>query len=300
MTPERLNRIEYEKRINRVMDYIAGHLAEELPLERLAQVAAFSPFHFHRVFKAIAGENLFEFIRRVRVERAGALLLLDGATSITGVALDTGFSSPAVFARAFKGHFGLSASAWRRQREAERNAGKPKSKGCKAPEGAARHSLGHARVETRNHPAFHLAYMRHIGPYGQAEISEAWNQFARWMQAHELLSEDTVTLGIPHDHPGVTAPSRCRYDCGVVVPAGFQKDRLVNLTDLPAGKYAVLPFRGTASELVQAWEALFESWLPESGYQPDNRPFYELHRGLSRRGADGLLTCQICLPITPL
>jgi AraC family transcriptional regulator len=270
-----------------------------LSLEQLARVAAFSPFHFHRVFKAIAGENLFAFIRRVRVERAGALLALDRAASITGVALDTGFSSPAVFARAFREHFGISASAWRRQREAERKAGQAKSKGCKAVGGAARQGMRHA-VETRSQPAYHLAYVRHVGPYGAAEISEAWDAFARWMRAHDLLSEDTITLGIPHDHPAVTAPERCRYDCGVVVPADFKKDRLVNLGEVSAGKYAVVPFRGTAPELVQAWEALFESWLPESGYQPDSRPFYELHQGSSRRGADGLLSCQLCLPIAPL
>lgn len=47
------NRLEYEKRVNRVIDHVRQHLAENLALAELARVAAFSPFHFDRVFKAI-------------------------------------------------------------------------------------------------------------------------------------------------------------------------------------------------------------------------------------------------------
>ena len=62
-------RLEYEKRVNRVIDYVREHLADELSLAQLARVAAFSPFHFHRVFTAITGETLFAFIQRVRAQR---------------------------------------------------------------------------------------------------------------------------------------------------------------------------------------------------------------------------------------
>jgi len=53
------NRLEYEKRVNTVIDYIREHLSGELSLAELARVAAFSPFHFHRVFKALTDETLF-------------------------------------------------------------------------------------------------------------------------------------------------------------------------------------------------------------------------------------------------
>jgi len=53
-----LKRQEYVGRVNRVIDYIRENLAGDLQLESLAQVARFSPFHFHRVFKSIAGETL--------------------------------------------------------------------------------------------------------------------------------------------------------------------------------------------------------------------------------------------------
>ena len=44
----RRNRLEYEKRVNRVIDHVRDHLGEDLTLERLALVAAFSPFQIGR------------------------------------------------------------------------------------------------------------------------------------------------------------------------------------------------------------------------------------------------------------
>lgn len=107
------HRLEYEKRVNRVIDHVRAHLAEDLSLDRLAHVAAFSPFHFHRMFRAITNETLFAFIQRLRLERAAIALIHHPDESVLAVALDHGFSSAATFARAFRGHFGMSATTWR-------------------------------------------------------------------------------------------------------------------------------------------------------------------------------------------
>ncbi|PYN73430.1 MAG: hypothetical protein DMD97_20085 [Candidatus Rokuibacteriota bacterium] len=54
------------------------------------------------------------FVQRLRLERAANALRYHGDRSILAVALDHGFSSAATFARAFKAHFGMSATDWRR------------------------------------------------------------------------------------------------------------------------------------------------------------------------------------------
>src|SRR5918994_4078300 len=82
------NRLEYEKRVNRVVDHVHAHLAEELSLPALARIAAFSPFHFHRVFKATTGETLFGFIQRLRIEKAAVALALHRDVSVLAIALD--------------------------------------------------------------------------------------------------------------------------------------------------------------------------------------------------------------------
>lgn len=104
---------EYTARINRVIDYIETHLDRELSLDTLAEVANFSKFHFHRLFQAMVGETLNQFIQRLRLEKAASQLIYNPKKSITEIALDCGFSGSAAFARAFKGMYGMSATAWR-------------------------------------------------------------------------------------------------------------------------------------------------------------------------------------------
>jgi AraC family transcriptional regulator len=186
-------RLEYEARVNRVIDHIRGHLSEELSLSTLARVAAFSPFHFHRVFRAITGETLFGFIHRLRIEKAAGALLNGPDQSVLEIALDHGFASAATFARAFKTRFGMSATEWRgggaarwrarhrpernvaernvaERNVAERNVGKQLRKTGKARGRGRPHSRGRRTeeesmsVQVRELPPYHVAYMRYVGP----------------------------------------------------------------------------------------------------------------------------------------
>ncbi|WP_321418527.1 AraC family transcriptional regulator [uncultured Desulfobacter sp.] len=106
-------RQEYISRINRVIDYIDTNTDKDFSLKTLAEVACFSQFHFHRIFRAMSGETLHQFIQRLRIEKAAALLIHWPEKSITDIALDCGFSGSAAFARAFKAKFQMSASQWR-------------------------------------------------------------------------------------------------------------------------------------------------------------------------------------------
>jgi AraC family transcriptional regulator len=115
-------RAEYAARMNRVVDHIQGHLADPLDLERLASVACFSPFHFHRLFTAWMRETLQAFVHRLRLERAAQLLVFDRLKSISEVALECGFSSSSGFARSFKRAFGVSASEWRKRKICQSNS----------------------------------------------------------------------------------------------------------------------------------------------------------------------------------
>jgi AraC family transcriptional regulator len=300
------SRLEYEKRVNRVIDHIRDHLADDLSLEQFAQVAAFSPFHFHRIFRGITSETLFGFIHRIRIERAATALIHHPDESVLAVALDHGFSSAATFARAFKAHFGMSAMQWRRggaarwsrQRKANRKPGKASRRAKRDPR--------RMNVRVTTFPRYRVAYMRHVGPYGTSPSSEAgipapWERFSKWMETRGLLGPDAIKLGIGRDDPEVTAPEKCRYDACVVVAESFAGDKWVNVTDVPPGTYAVSEFVGTAHEIRDAWEALYRDWLPGSGYQPDDRPCLEVYRGNPNIAArPGTFRCELCVPLRPL
>ena len=308
-------RLEYEQRVNRVIDHVREHLAEPLPLAELARVAAFSPFHFHRVFRAITGETLFGFIQRQRIEKAAGALLLPGSPSVLAVALDHGFASAATFARAFRAHFGMSATQWRAGGAARWRAGhaprrKP-GKQLRKPRKARRpgrvdthrshRKEGTMSIQVKDLPDYHVAYMRYVGPYGPHGIPALWDRLIAWMEPRGLCTPARIRLGIGYDDPSITAAAQCRYDACVVVPPDFVGDRWVNVTDVRGGRYAVTEFAGTADEIEGAWNSMFSAWLPGSGYAPDDRPCYEIYRGEAKTSATThRFRCELCLPVKPL
>src|SRR5437899_4988368 len=125
----------YHERVNRVLDHIGQHLDGELSLATLSEIGCFSAFHFHRIFQAVTGETLNSHVRRVRLERAALLMKTSPRKRITDVAIEAGFAGSAEFSRAFKNHFGRTASSWDRRSPLE------KSKICKAPEMLSFYSL---------------------------------------------------------------------------------------------------------------------------------------------------------------
>ncbi len=107
------SRIEYERRMHRVIEAIDRRLDQPLDLASLAAVAHFSPYHFHRLFAAWTGETLGDYLRRRRVEQAASRLASQPRLSVLQVALSVGFGSGEAFSRAFKARFGCAPSVWR-------------------------------------------------------------------------------------------------------------------------------------------------------------------------------------------
>ncbi|MEO1023534.1 MAG: AraC family transcriptional regulator, partial [Bacteroidota bacterium] len=107
---------DYISRINRTFDYIEANLGRPLTLEELAGVANFSKFHFNRMFKAIVGETPFQFIHRLRLEKAAMLLIANQQEPIADIAYRCGFPEVSVFSRSFRKQFNQSATQYRAQK----------------------------------------------------------------------------------------------------------------------------------------------------------------------------------------
>ena len=103
---------EHEECLETVKRYVRANAGEPLDRETLASLAGYSVPHFHRIFTAGTGENIADYVRRVRLERAGRKLRM-GAVDITAVALAAGYASHAAFAKAFKTKYGLSPGEFR-------------------------------------------------------------------------------------------------------------------------------------------------------------------------------------------
>ena len=106
---------DYISRVNLTLKYIDNNLDSELSLESLSNIALYSPFHFHRIFKALIGETLHAYIIRKRIEKTASVLLHKKHISITALSLQYGFSSNSSFTRAFKKFYGVSPSVFRKE-----------------------------------------------------------------------------------------------------------------------------------------------------------------------------------------
>ena len=98
--------------VERIAGYIEANLDTELTLDRLAELAWLSPFHFARAFKATTGLAPHQFVTACRVERAKALLLTTRA-SVPNVAYRVGFSNLSHFRRVFRRSTGCTPAELR-------------------------------------------------------------------------------------------------------------------------------------------------------------------------------------------
>lgn len=148
-------------------------------------------------------------------------------------------------------------------------------------------------------PARRIAFLRHVGPYG-TEVGEFWRtQAVPWMARDGLLGRPRY--GISLDDPTLVAPQRCRYDAGVEVDDTFAGGGPVQVTALPAGRYASLAFRGTAQQMPAAWAELLHEAAATSNLRIDARPSFEYYRPDSAYDpATGVFECEIVIPVAPL
>src|SRR5262252_9073500 len=104
----------YHARMQRVLDHIDRHLDDDLDLDALSSVAAYSKYHFHRQFTATFGLSVHRYIQLARLKRASYRLAYRDAQSVTDIAMDAGYDAPDAFARAFRQRFGQSPSSFRK------------------------------------------------------------------------------------------------------------------------------------------------------------------------------------------
>src|SRR4051812_8240393 len=104
----------YQARMQRVLDHVDQHLDDDLDLETVSRVAAFSKYHFHRQFRATFGLSVHRYVQLARMRRASHRLAATDAETVTDIAMDAGYEAPDAFARAFRRTFGQSPSSFRK------------------------------------------------------------------------------------------------------------------------------------------------------------------------------------------
>ena len=309
MNIQQQSRQEYIHRINRVVDYIEANLDDDHSLEKLAQVAYFSPFHFHRIFKALTGETINNYVKRIRLQRAGSMLITDFQRPVSEVASLCGFNRSAVFCRAFREHYGTSTGAFRKLHFQESKNGQSNRNNSQSILESSlyisddminqnRNVHMEKNIQVKEMPAMDLVYCRHVGPFDQ--IAGAYEKLFKWAGPRGLLKfPDTKTLTVYHDDPKIVDMEKLRQSACITVEEDVKTEGEFGKMHIPGGKYVVGSFVVKPHQFGEAWDAVCR-WLADSGYQPSDGYPYEYYPKEHEPGNPPIFTVDICVPVKPL
>jgi len=290
---------DYQRRINRVMDYIHGQCGEDMNLGMLAEMACLSKFHFHRIFKSLVGETVGDYIRRVRMQEAFLKLGCYPHKSLTEIALEGGFSSSQNFTRMFKALRGKTPSTLRQSLNWQnflkaRQGLKEKSKEAFSPEEAYFYDLFCRKmqmplkkmlndpplqnVQIRQMPDLHVAYMRSIGPTGE-EIPDNFRRLLQWAIPRGHLKEGLMVLLVIRNYLGIVSENKIILDACFTVSEFVKADNWVSVQTIPGGLYAVHHCEvASADDYDEMWLRFMFNWLTDSDFALDvlpARPHYQ-------------------------
>ncbi len=311
---------EYFIRMNRVIDYIQKHYAENLNLTKLAEVACFSKFHFHRLFHEMVGETLNDFIRRIRLEKAIHKLSAELNKSITEIALESGFATSQHFAKAFKENYRVAPSDFRRNfnwvnwGEMIKSAGKKELGKLESTQDFLhsryfiQQNLSLRNIINREQKLqvkivemlpFRVAYVRKIGPWSTKILSPAYKKLLQWAGPRGLREAGMMVLGAMWSKPFTTPEDKMIFDACITVPEHIKADKWVNIQVLPGGKYAVYHCEIEYNSSAKAWMNFELNWMIHSDYLPDQRPMYQFHYNDPEDHPLKHEIHDLCMPIKP-
>jgi AraC family transcriptional regulator len=239
-------------------------------------------YHFHRIFRALVGETLHAFVKRVRLERALYLISHRKGTSLTDVALACGFSSSSDFSRSFRNHYGVPPRVFDIERI--RQTRRDQMLDSLVPDD--RHRLARLPVgenpddftiRLRDVPARRVAYMRVSRPYEGDRVPVATARLVAWARERGLAGGQW--LGYQWEDPEIVSLDLCHYHIGLEIPDTVEVDGHVSVTDFPAMKLAEIDIAGPIELEMRAIDWLYTTWLPRSGYAPDHQPAFEAWNG---------------------
>ena len=275
----------YEERLSRVTAYIHDHLDEDIDLNRLAEIACLSPYHWHRIYRAVYGETIAATVKRLRLSRAAGYLAKTDMP-IDEVARRSGYPNLQSFTRIFSAVFGLPPAAYRKngshtqfQRE------------------SCERITGMYEVSIRSVPDMKAATVEHIGSY--MEVGRAFDTVFGWLGARDLMGSIRSTVGIYYDDPDAVAEDKLRSRAGVVVPEDFPVDAPLEMTGIAGGEYAVLRYKGPYADMSAAYGWFFSEWLKNSGREPADEPMFEEYLNNPRDTAPTELLTDIYMPLVP-
>ena len=276
-------RIDYQERLNRVIVFIHDHLDEEIDLNRLADVACLSPYHWHRIYHAMHGETIAATVRRLRLHRAAGFLA-NTAMPIETIAEKSGYAGVAAFSRAFANDYGMPPAQYRKEGAHAKFLAK-----TRADDGDG------FDVAIKTVPSMQLAAIDHRGSYMQ--IDRAFEPLFGHFAARGWLGPMTRSIGVYYDDPFSVAEDELRSRAGLVVATDFTFAPPLVETTIGGGRHAVLRHKGPYATMRSAYQWFYGAWLAQSGEEVEDAPVFEEYMNNPRDTQPQDLLTDIYLPL---
>lgn len=278
--------LHYEA-IEKIKNHIDRNLEQTIQMEELCRIANLSFFHLRRVFKGVTGENIGSYIQRLRLESV-AHKLISTRFSINEILNKTGYQTNASLAKAFRKHFGLSMSDYRKK-----NA----------------HSLisvneGHRQIITSYQPEIKklnsqkaICYTVHTSNNNIEEYMESWKKMLHYKDKYMNSKSVVRFISISQDDPKITPLNQCRFYIGVLITDEYKPKGKFSLREIPGGIYAVFRHTGSYSGLPELYQFIYEEWLPQSPYSQSNSVSFEIYLNTPRNTNINELMTEVYIPI---
>lgn len=273
------------ERLNQAMEQIEARLDQRIDVADLARTAVTSEYHFRRLFSALAGVPLSEYIRRRRLTVAGAEVLA-GERTLLEVAVRYGYSSGEAFARAFRGMHGVGPGEARRGGATLRS--QPRMSFRLIVEGSS--SMQYKVVEKDE---FRVVGRKARVPLVHEGVNPDIATFIRGLGRETLQRIESLSSQSDQEPRGIISVSdkldasraegtELDYWHGAVSDAEAPDD--MDVLSVPAGSWAVFESAGPFPQTLQfMWRDVFTQWFPSNPYQ--SRPGPEILR--TRLSDDG-------------
>lgn len=269
---------DYHRRIARVIEAILADPAAPHTVQSLAAVAHLSPFHFHRIYRALTGEGVFETVQRLRLAQA-AHRLSGAEDSVTDVALNVGYGSPQAFARAFREFTGVSPRAFQTRQQALN---------VRCAETADL-----PPIELIEQPPLHALCLRHDGPV--ATIRQTFVTLRQLLGIDMESADAPDRIGVCYGDP--ETPGSFEYFAGVILDTPRAITGRLQPMRIEGGLYACHRLIGPYALIAPTMQALYGGCLPSYGFEPDDRPALELYRSPGRHHPPRACVTDLMIPI---
>ncbi|NIF05805.1 AraC family transcriptional regulator [Chryseobacterium sp. Tr-659] len=297
---------EYKKRIVKTIQYIDKNLDSELSLEKISEFSAYSPFHFHRIFKLVTGETLQGYIIRKRVEKSAFYLAKRKSVEIRDIYFDLGFSNHSAFCKTFKKHYGLPPSEFRKSApEKFHRILQIESKNgqidtvfsqyiCKI-ENLLNWTKMNLKIEVKELPEMDLASVMSLGI---VNVESSFNVLIDWALKKGLFPRENVKMiSVYHDSCQITPLDKVRiHACMLLDEKLSYPEGEVFSETIEAGKFIVGSGEVTLNDIEQCWVSLF-LWMNENNYSIRKTFPFEIYHSNFKEHPEGKMIVDFCIPI---